>query len=97
MFLEINVPRMIATLGFAALCYFFIADAFYGSSGGAFGALLQRGLRVLVGPTGSVVVLTIATLAVTVWITNVSVKRVIGLAIVLAAKLRAFVESRKRT
>jgi S-DNA-T family DNA segregation ATPase FtsK/SpoIIIE len=94
-FLEINVPRMIATLGFAALCYFFIADAFYGSSGGAFGALLQRGLRVLVGPTGSVVVLTIAALAVTVWITNVSVKRVIGLAIVLAAKLRAFVESRR--
>ena len=29
-FLEINVPRMIATLGFASFCYFAIIDAFHG-------------------------------------------------------------------
>jgi S-DNA-T family DNA segregation ATPase FtsK/SpoIIIE len=94
-FLEINVPRMIATLGFAALCYVLIADAFYGAAGGALGTLLQRGLRVLVGNAGATLVLVVAALAVTVWITNVSVKRVIGLLIVLAAKLRALVPRRE--
>jgi S-DNA-T family DNA segregation ATPase FtsK/SpoIIIE len=93
-FLEINVPRMIGTLGFASVCYFIIADAFYGTAGGAFGTILQRGLRSLVGTTGATLVLIVAALAVTVWITNVSVKRVIGLGIVLAARLRAFVKSR---
>ena len=93
-FLEINVPRTIGTLGFASLCFFIIADAFYGTSGGAFGALLQRGLRSLVGTTGATLVLIVAALAVTVWITNVSVKRVIGLGIVLAARFRAFLKSR---
>ncbi len=93
-FLEINVPRMIGTLGFASLCYFIIADAFYGTAGGAFGTILQRGLRSLVGTTGATIVLVVAALAVTVWITNVSVKRVIGLGIVLAARFRAFVKSR---
>ena len=93
-FLEINVPRMIGTLGFASLCYFAIADAFYGTAGGAFGTILQRGLRSLVGTTGATLFLIVAALAVTVWITNVSVKRVIGLGIVLAARLRAFVKSR---
>jgi S-DNA-T family DNA segregation ATPase FtsK/SpoIIIE len=93
-FLEINVPRMIGTLGFASLCYFAIADAFYGTAGGAFGTILQRGLRSLVGTTGATLFLIVAALAVTVWITNVSVKRVIGLGLVLAARLRAFVKSR---
>jgi S-DNA-T family DNA segregation ATPase FtsK/SpoIIIE len=93
-FLEINVPRMIGTLGFASVCYFIIADAFYGTAGGAFGTILQRGLRSLVGTTGATLFLIVAVLAVTVWITNVSVKRVIGLGIVLAARLRAFVKSR---
>jgi S-DNA-T family DNA segregation ATPase FtsK/SpoIIIE len=93
-FLEINVPRMIGTLGFASLCYFIIADAFYGTAGGAFGTILQRGLRSLVGTTGATLFLIVAALAVTVWITNVSVKRVIGLGIVLAARMRAFVKSR---
>ena len=93
-FLEINVPRMIGTLGFAAFCYFLIADALYGTSGGAFGVVLQRGLRTLVGTTGATLVLVVAALAVTVWITNVSVKRVIGLGIVLFGRLREFVATR---
>ncbi len=89
-FLEINVPRLIATFGFAALCYFFIIDAFFGRSGGALGRLLDRGLHVLVGGTGTVLVLLLLALAVTVWIFNVSVKRVIGSFIVAGARLRAF-------
>jgi S-DNA-T family DNA segregation ATPase FtsK/SpoIIIE len=90
-FLEINVPRMIATLGFASFCYFAIIDAFFGRAGGAFGTLLADGLRVLVGPAGSTVVLVVSALAVTVWITGVSVKRAIGFVIVWLARLRALV------
>jgi S-DNA-T family DNA segregation ATPase FtsK/SpoIIIE len=89
-FLEINVPRMIATFGFAALCYFFIADAFFGRAGGALGRLLHSGLVVLVGGTGAVLVLLLLALSVTVWIFNVSVKRVIGTFIVAGGRLRAF-------
>jgi hypothetical protein len=90
-FLEINVPRLIATFGFASLCYFLIADAFYGRGGGALGTLLQTGLRVLVGSVGATLVLVLLTLALTLWIGNVSLKRLIGLGIVSFAKLRALV------
>jgi S-DNA-T family DNA segregation ATPase FtsK/SpoIIIE len=89
-FLEINVPRLIATFGFAALCYFFIVDAFFGRAGGALGRLLHSGLVVLVGRTGTVLVLLLLALSVTVWIFNVSVKRVIGASIVAGGRLRAF-------
>ena len=90
-FLEINVPRMIGTLGFASVCYFFIADAFYAARGGALGRLLHGGLVALVGPVGARVVLVLFALAIAVWITNVSVKRVIGLGIVTFARARSFV------
>jgi DNA segregation ATPase FtsK/SpoIIIE-like protein len=87
-FLEINVPRMIATLGFASLCYFLIVDAAYGRAGGSVGALLQTGLRVLVGTAGSVLLLWFFALALALWVSDVSLKRVIGLAILTAARLR---------
>jgi DNA segregation ATPase FtsK/SpoIIIE-like protein len=90
-FLEINVPRMIATLGFASFCYFAIIDAFLGRSGGAFGTLLSNGLRALVGSAGSAVVLVVFAIAVTVWITGVSVKRSIGFLILGFARARALV------
>jgi DNA segregation ATPase FtsK/SpoIIIE-like protein len=90
-FLEINVPRLIATFGFASLCYFLIIDAFYGSGGGALGNLLQSGLRVLVGAGGATLVLVVLALALTLWIGDISLKRVIGLGIVSFAKLRALV------
>ncbi len=90
-FLEINVPRMIATLGFASVCYFMIVDAFYARAGGALGRLLHGGLVALVGPAGATIVLVLLSIAVAVWITNVSVKRVIGLGIVSLARVRALV------
>ncbi len=90
-FLEINVPRMIGTLGFASVSYFFIADASYAARGGALGRLLHGGLVALVGPVGANVVLVLLAIALAVWITNVSVKRVIGLGIVTFARLRAVV------
>ncbi|MBD5657813.1 MAG: hypothetical protein IAI50_21945, partial [Candidatus Eremiobacteraeota bacterium] len=93
-FLEINVPRTIATLGFASLCYFLIVDAAFGRSGGAAGTLLQNGLRVLVGPTGTTLVLLLFALSLAVWISGVSLKRLIGLAVVALLRLRALVPAR---
>ncbi len=92
-FLEINVPRMIATLGFASLSYFLLLDAFAGRAGGAFGRLLRTGLEVYVGPAGAILVLALLTLALTVWIGNVEVKRAIGALVVAASRLRAWIAS----
>ena len=87
-FLEINVPRMIAPLGGAACAYFLIVDATFGANGGWLGHTLDAGLRALVGDVGAVIVLVVAALGVTVWITNVSVKKVIGWTIARIAALR---------
>jgi DNA segregation ATPase FtsK/SpoIIIE, S-DNA-T family len=80
-FLEINVPRMIATLGGAACAYFVLIDAAFaatGRDGGMLGGLLHRALHALVGDAGVWIVLIVAVLAVTVAITGVSLKKVIG-------------------
>jgi S-DNA-T family DNA segregation ATPase FtsK/SpoIIIE len=80
-FLEINVPRMIATLGSAACAYFVLIDTAFAASGrdgGLLGGLLHRALHALVGDAGVWIVLVVALLAVTVAITGVSLKKVIG-------------------
>jgi len=92
-FLEIDVPRTIATLGFATFCYFAIVDASFGNDGGAFGRLLHRGLERLVGPTGALIALAFFALAVTVWVANLSVKRMLGAAFLAAGRLRGAVAS----
>jgi DNA segregation ATPase FtsK/SpoIIIE-like protein len=87
-FLEINVPRMIATLGGAACAYFLIVDAAFGTNGGFVGRSLDAGMRALLGDVGAVIVLIVAAIGITVWITNVSVKKVIGWCIARIAALR---------
>jgi len=90
-FLEINVPRMIATLGGAACAYFVAIDAGIaaaGRDGGLLGGGLATALRALLGDAGVWIVLVIAVLAVTVAITGVSVKRVIGWCVARLAALR---------
>ncbi|MEA2787414.1 MAG: segregation ATPase FtsK/SpoIIIE, family [Candidatus Eremiobacteraeota bacterium] len=90
-FLEINVPRMIATLGGAACAYFVLIDAAFaaaGRDGGRLGGLLQGALHALVGDAGVWIVLVVAFLAVTVAITGVSLKKVIGWCAVRLAALR---------
>jgi S-DNA-T family DNA segregation ATPase FtsK/SpoIIIE len=80
-FLEINVPKMIATLGAAACAYFIALDvalAASGRAGGLLGDALDRGLRALLGDAGVWIVVVVGVLAVTVAITGVSLKRVIG-------------------
>jgi DNA segregation ATPase FtsK/SpoIIIE, S-DNA-T family len=94
-FLEINVPRMIASLGTASLAYFLVIDAAFGPQGGALGGGMSRALRGLFGDLGATIVLTLAAILVGVWITNVSVKKVIGWCIVAIAALRARLAERK--
>ncbi|HEV2738509.1 MAG TPA: DNA translocase FtsK [Candidatus Elarobacter sp.] len=90
-FLEINVPKMIATLGGAACAYFVLLDTAFAASGrdgGLLGGALHRGLHALVGDAGVWIVLIVAFLAVTVAITGVSLKKVIGWCATRLAALR---------
>jgi S-DNA-T family DNA segregation ATPase FtsK/SpoIIIE len=90
-FLEINVPRMIATLGGAACAYFVLIDTAFaaaGRDGGKLGGLLHRAVHALVGDAGVWIVLIVALLAVTVAITGVSLKKVIGWCVARLAALR---------
>jgi S-DNA-T family DNA segregation ATPase FtsK/SpoIIIE len=90
-FLEINVPRMIASLGGAACAYFVALDAALsaaGRDGGRLGNALAAGLRAFVGDAGTWIVLGVAILAITVAITGVSLKRVIGWTVARLAALR---------
>jgi S-DNA-T family DNA segregation ATPase FtsK/SpoIIIE len=77
-FLEVNVPRMIAGLGSASLAYFLIFDAALGARGGAVGANIAWALRGLVGRVGAWIVLLVAAVSLTLWLTNASLKRWIG-------------------
>src|SRR6185312_11832708 len=94
-FLEINVPRMIASLGSASLGYFLVIDTAFGPQGGAVGGAISRALRGLVGDIGATIVLTLAAIIIGVAITNVSVKKLIGWCIVSIAALRARLPERK--
>jgi S-DNA-T family DNA segregation ATPase FtsK/SpoIIIE len=88
-FLEINVPSLIAKFGTASLVLFFVLDAAYDRSGGWIGAGLAHALRAVVGPIGERIALFIIALAIVIWIGDVSVKRAIGWAIAMGVKLRA--------
>src|SRR5579883_2342476 len=93
-FLEINVPRMIASLGGASLGYFLVVDTAFGPQGGVVGAALSRTLRGLVGDLGTTIVLTLGAIIIGVAVTNVSVKKLIGWCIVSLAALRRRIPQR---
>jgi S-DNA-T family DNA segregation ATPase FtsK/SpoIIIE len=95
-FLEINVPRLIAKFGTASLVLFFVLDAAYDRGGGRVGAALAYALRGVLGAGGERIALFVIALAVVIWIGNVSVKRLIGWSIAMAAKLRAAWSAGKR-
>src|ERR1700729_477351 len=63
-FLEINVPRMIAGLGTSALAYFLILTAMFGAGGpkrgGVVGANIFWALHALVGGLGAWILLSVA-------------------------------------
>ncbi|MBV8196690.1 MAG: hypothetical protein JO263_01025 [Candidatus Eremiobacteraeota bacterium] len=91
-FLEVNVPRMIAGLGSSALAYFLLLDAMLGSGGmargGIVGANIWWALRSLVGNVGAWILLGVAALTLTLWLTNASMKQLIGRVIVFFGGLR---------
>jgi DNA segregation ATPase FtsK/SpoIIIE, S-DNA-T family len=91
-FLEVNVPRMIAGLGSSALAYFLTIDAMFGSGGpargGIVGANIWWALRALVGNAGAWILLSLALLSLTLWLTNASMKQLIGRVIVFFGGLK---------
>ncbi|HEY8297103.1 MAG TPA: DNA translocase FtsK [Candidatus Baltobacteraceae bacterium] len=87
-FLEINVPRLMATFGLAALGYFLVIDTAFGGRGGWVGRGIWFALRALVGVAGERIVLGLVAVLLTVWITNVSVKKMIGALVIGARGLR---------
>src|SRR5580704_6948572 len=91
-FLEVNVPRMIAGLGSAALAYFLIINAMLGARGpthgGIVGSNIWWALRALVGGAGAWILLIVAALSLTLWLTNASMKQLIGRVIVFFGGLR---------
>ena len=90
-FLEINVPKMIATLGGAACAYFVLVATAIAASGrdaGIAGGALYRALHALVGDAGVWIVLVVLAVAVTVAVTGVSLKKVIGWCVARLSALR---------
>ncbi|MDQ2991694.1 MAG: DNA translocase FtsK [Candidatus Eremiobacteraeota bacterium] len=91
-FLEINVPRMVATLGLASLGYFLMIDAAFGAggsrAGGFVGSNIWWALHALLGSAGSWIVLTVGVLALSLWLTNASLKKIIGWLVGVFAGIR---------
>jgi DNA segregation ATPase FtsK/SpoIIIE, S-DNA-T family len=91
-FLEINVPRMIAGMGTSALAYFLIVTAMFGAGGqkrgGIVGANIFWALHALVGTVGAWILLSVALLSLTLWLTNASLKRAVGRVIVFFGGLK---------
>jgi len=91
-FLEIDVPRMMATLGLASLGFFLVVDAAYASRGGAVGGALDRALRAVFGEIGAPIVLIIAALGLTIGVTRISLKHVIGRAVAFGMRVREYLQ-----
>ena len=91
-FLEVNVPRMIAGLGSTALAYFLLIVAMFGAGGarrgGVVGANIWWALHALVGNVGSWILLSLALLSLTLWLTKASMKQTIGRVIVFFGGLK---------
>jgi DNA segregation ATPase FtsK/SpoIIIE, S-DNA-T family len=87
-FLELNVTRMIAAFGCSAMAYFLIFEAALGAGGagrgGAVGANIWWALHALLGTFGSWTVLALAVLSLTLWLTNLSLKQLVGRALLFS-------------
>ena len=87
-FIEIDVPRLMATLGLASCGYFLIIVTAFGTNGGAAGAALRHWLVGMVGGIGAALTLILGWIVTTIVITDVSVKRVIGWCILAYGQMR---------
>ncbi len=91
-FLEIDVPRLIATYGGAAFAYFLLADAALGArsdrSGGILGSSIWWMLHRLVGGVGGALFLVLSAVVLTMWLANLRLKLVLGAIGALFARIR---------
>ncbi len=91
-FLEIDVPRMIARLGASASAVFLLLDAFLGSGGVARGGTVGGGLwwhlQRLLGVPGAWTLLVVASLALVLSLTGLNLKKLIGRLIVQLGRVR---------
>jgi DNA segregation ATPase FtsK/SpoIIIE, S-DNA-T family len=91
-FLEVNVPRTIAWFGSTALAYFLILCAMFGAGGqrrgGIVGSNIWLALHTLVGNVGAWILLWVALVTLTLWLTNASAKQLIGRVIAMFGGLR---------
>ncbi len=91
-FLEVNVPQILGRFGTTALAYFLIIDGAFGAGGqkrgGIVGANIWWTLHALVGTVGAWILLSLAALSLTLWLTNASLKRFIGAVVLFAGRLR---------
>jgi S-DNA-T family DNA segregation ATPase FtsK/SpoIIIE len=87
-FLEINVPRMIATFGSVAAGYFLLFDMSLAHRGGFLGNALWDGMRTLIGVAGTRIAIALAAALLAVWIADVSVKKTIGWLVLGIRKIR---------
>ncbi len=92
LFLEVNVPRLVAEIGTSALACFLIVDAALGSGGyargGVVGSNIWWALRSLIGVAGAWIVVGVAAVSLLLWLTNASLKRTIGLVAGWAGSIR---------
>jgi DNA segregation ATPase FtsK/SpoIIIE, S-DNA-T family len=91
-FLELNVARMIAAFGSSALAYFLIFETALGAGGpqrgGMVGANTWWTLHALLGTAGSWIVLGLAAVSLSLWLTNLSLKQLVGRAVLFSNGLR---------
>jgi len=88
-FLEIDVPQMLAGRGGAAVAYFFIIVSALGSggNGGLVGGAIWGAMRRLIGTAGAWILLVVIALALTLWLTETSLKKGIGWVIAAFGRL----------
>lgn len=91
-FLEISVPRIMASFGSVVFAYFVLIDTAFGSrgvrGGGEIGATIWGFLVFLVGGTGAWIVVGVAALALTLSVTNASLKKIIGWMLLALSRVR---------
>ncbi|MGR4065338.1 MAG: DNA translocase FtsK [Vulcanimicrobiaceae bacterium] len=90
-FLEIDVPQMLAGRGGAALAYFFIVVSALGShgNGGLVGGAIWGAMRSSIGVAGAWILLVVLGLALTLWLTEASLKKGIGWVIAAFGRMSA--------
>ncbi len=91
-FLEISVPKMMLRFGSVTLAYFILLEAMLGArglrGGGVMGAMLWGELHELVGSLGAWIVLIVGLVALTLSVTNASLKKVIGWLVIAFSSLK---------